>query len=171
MQAMLEKLEDMPELAEHETAIVTSRVFRAPRKMVYEALADPKQVIHWWGPKGFSTTIEEMDLRAGGKWRLVMHGPDGTNYPNEMTFTEVVPMERIRLDLVGGREGGKPITLKKTITWTDEDGGTRLTFRIDFESREARDRNVREYGSVQGSRQLFEKLEAFLAEQQDVSLA
>ena len=163
MQAVLE---NMPELAQDEKAIISSRVFRAPRKLVYEAFADPKQVVQWWGPNGFTTTIQEMDLRAGGKWRLVMQGPDGTNYPNEMTFTEVVPMERIRLDLFGGREGAVPITLKKTITWTDEEGGTRLTFRIDFESREARDKNAREYGSVQGARQMYERLAEFLAARQ-----
>ena len=62
--------------------IVFSRLFAAPRAMVWGALADPWQVGQWWGPKGFTTTILEMDLRPGGKWRLVMHGPDGTNYPN-----------------------------------------------------------------------------------------
>jgi hypothetical protein len=61
-------------------------------------LADPWQVGQWWGPKGFTTTILEMDLRAGGKWRLILHGPDGTNYPNEMTFTEVVPWTESSLD-------------------------------------------------------------------------
>jgi len=155
--------EAMPELAEDECGIVSSRLFQAPRKMVYEAFADPKQVVLWWGPSGFTTTIVEMDLRAGGKWRLVMHGPDGTNYPNDMTFTEVVPMERIGLELVGGKEGAAPVRLHKTISFADEDGGTRLTFRIQFASREARDENVRVYKSVEGGRQMFDRLAAFLA--------
>lgn len=157
--------DSMPELEQDETAIISTRVFAAPRKMVYEAFADAQQVVEWWGPAGFTTTILEMDLRAGGKWRLVMHGPDGTDYPNEMVFTQVVPMERIELDLTGGRAGGEPVKLHKTITWTDEGAGTRLTFRIDFESREARDKNVREYGSVEGGRQMFGRLTAFLAAQ------
>lgn len=156
-------LASMPELAHDERAIVSSRIFRAPRKLVYEAFADPKQVVQWWGPHGFTTTIHEMDLRAGGLWVLTMHGPDGTNYPNAMTFTEVLPYERIGLELVGGREGAEPIRLSKTITWEEVPGGTQLTFRIEFPSREERDTNVREYGSVQGARDLFERLDDLLS--------
>jgi uncharacterized protein YndB with AHSA1/START domain len=156
-------LEVLPELQEDERTIVSTRIFNAPRKMVYEAFADPRQVVEWWGPNGFSTTVLEMDLRAGGKWRIVMHGPDGTNYPNEMTFTAVVPQERIELDLVGGKEGAALVYMHKTITWEDEDGGTRLTLRNRFGSRELRDENVRTYGSVKGARELFERLNKVLA--------
>jgi uncharacterized protein YndB with AHSA1/START domain len=144
--------------------IVISRVFSAPRAMVWEALADPWQVGQWWGPKGFTTTILEMDLRAGGKWRLVMQGPDGTKYPNEMVFTEVVSRKRIVLELTGGREGAPPERLTKTMTFTDEDGGTRFTIRIGFLSAEARDKNVREYGSIEGGKQTMERLEKYLSE-------
>jgi uncharacterized protein YndB with AHSA1/START domain len=161
---MLELLPTMPELQEDERTIVSTRVFNAPRTMVYAAFADAKQVVEWWGPHGFTTTVLEMDLRPGGKWRIVMHGPDGANYPNEMTFTEVVPNERIELDLVGGREGAEPVRMHKTITWEDEAGGTRLTLRNQFGSRELRDDNVRTYGSVKGARDLFERLTQFLAQ-------
>lgn len=54
--------------------IVISRVVSAPRELVWEAWTDPKQVAQWWGPRGFSTTIEEMDVRPGGVWKHVMHG-------------------------------------------------------------------------------------------------
>jgi uncharacterized protein YndB with AHSA1/START domain len=163
MQQLLEAMSELaPELTHDERSIVATRLFRAPRKMVYEAFADPKQVVLWWGPEGFTTIILEMDLRPGGEWRLVMHGPDGTNYPNDMIFTEVVPMERIVLDLIGGKQGAEPVRLQKTITFADEDGGTRLTFNIRFASREARDVNVRTYKSVEGSRQMFNRLTTFL---------
>jgi uncharacterized protein YndB with AHSA1/START domain len=144
--------------------IVISRVFAAPRAMVWGALADPWQVGQWWGPKGFTTTILEMDLRTGGKWSLIMQGPDGTKYPNEMTFTEVVPMQRIRLELTGGREGAEPLHFHKTMTFTDEEDGTRFTIRITFASAEERDRNVREYGSIEGGKQTMERLDAYLQE-------
>ncbi len=147
-----------------EREIVISRVFAAPRAMVWGALADPWQVGQWWGPKGFTTTMLEMDLRSGGKWRLVMHGPDGTEYPNEMVFTAVVPMERIELDLTGGREGAERLHFHKTLTFDEEEGGTRFTIRITFATAEERDRNVREYGSIEGGRQTMERLEAFLRE-------
>jgi uncharacterized protein YndB with AHSA1/START domain len=144
--------------------IVISRVFAAPRAMVWGALADPWQVGQWWGPKGFTTTNLEMDLRAGGKWRLVMHGPDGTDYPNEMLFTEVVPMERIELELSGGRAGAELLHFHKTLTFAEEEGGTRFTIRITFATAEERDRNVREYGSIEGGEQTMERLDTYLRE-------
>ena len=52
--------------------------FDAPRELVFQAFTDPKHVAAWWGPKGFTTTIRQMDVRPGGIWRLVMRGPDGT---------------------------------------------------------------------------------------------
>ena len=91
-----------------------------------------------------------------------MYGTDGTKSPNAMTFSEVVPDERIRMELVGGGEGTAPVRMNKTITLKDAPGGTRLTFRIEFASREARDTNVRQYGSVKGGRELFDRLAAVL---------
>jgi uncharacterized protein YndB with AHSA1/START domain len=139
-------------------------LFASPRPLVYQAFADPAQVIHWWGPHSFTLTIQEMDLRPGGKWRHIMHGPDGVNYPNEITFTAVVPFERVEQDLIGGKQGAACIHLHQTLTWEDEDGGTRLTIRSRFETRELRDHNVRTFGAVQGVRDLFERLEKHLAE-------
>src|ERR1700722_14841883 len=91
-----------------EREIVLSRVFDAPLKMVWEAWTDPKQVAKWWGPKGFSTTIEELGGGAGGVGRQVMHGPDGADYPNESVFVDVVQYERLVYTLTGGRKGGAP---------------------------------------------------------------
>jgi len=72
-------------------------------------------------------------------------------------------MERIELDLVGGKQGAALVRLHKTITWTEEDGGTRLTLKNVFESRELRDENVRTYKSVEGGRQLLVRLAKHLA--------
>ena len=84
--------------------IVISRVFDAPRERVFEAMTDPKQVVKWWGPNGFTTTIHEMDVRPGGVWRHTMHGPDGTDYPNKSVFLEVVKPERIVYKHSGGKK-------------------------------------------------------------------
>jgi uncharacterized protein YndB with AHSA1/START domain len=70
------------------------RVIDAPRERVFAALADPVRIARWWGPNGFSSTIETFELRPGGRWKFVMHGPDGTDYPNENVFLEVAP-ERV----------------------------------------------------------------------------
>lgn len=81
--------------------IVLSRVFDAPREMVFDAWTDPEQVVQWWGPTGFTTTIKEMDVRVGGRWTLTMHGPDGTDYPNKSVFTRVE-----RPSVIAYRHGG-----------------------------------------------------------------
>jgi uncharacterized protein YndB with AHSA1/START domain len=144
--------------------IVLTRLFDAPRKMVWEAWTDPKQLVQWWGPNGFTTTIEEMDVRAGGLWRLVMHGPDGTDYGNESVFTEVVPLERLVYRLTGGPKGGPVVQIEKITTFEEEAGGTLVTMRMVFVSAEARDQNVRDYGSIEGGRQTLARLAEVLAE-------
>jgi uncharacterized protein YndB with AHSA1/START domain len=159
---MLETSADPTASAANE--IVVSRLFPAPRAMVWGALADPWQVGQWWGPKGFTTTILEMDIRPNGKWRLILHAPDGTNYPNEMTFTEVVPFDRIALELTGCREGAPLIRFQQSLTFTDEGDGTRFTVRITFPTAEDRDRNVRDYSSIDGAQQMMERLNAHLSE-------
>jgi uncharacterized protein YndB with AHSA1/START domain len=69
--------------------IVTTRVFKAPRKLVYKAWTDPEHLKMWWGPNGFTNTFNTFDLQVGGKWSFVMHGPDKGNYRNECTFVVV----------------------------------------------------------------------------------
>jgi uncharacterized protein YndB with AHSA1/START domain len=73
--------------------ITSSRIFTANRETVYKAWTDPVYLARWWGPKGFTNTFHEYDLRPGGRWRFIMHGPDQHNYPNECVFLEIKPME------------------------------------------------------------------------------
>jgi len=74
---------------------VHSRLIHAPRERVFRALADPRHLARWWGPEGFSSTFETFEFRPGGRWRFVMHGPDGTDYPNENVLREIVAPERV----------------------------------------------------------------------------
>jgi uncharacterized protein YndB with AHSA1/START domain len=69
---------------------VLTRTFDAPRELVFNAWTDPKQITQWWRLTGFTTTTHEMDVKPGGVWRFVMHGPDGTDYKNKIVFIEVV---------------------------------------------------------------------------------
>jgi uncharacterized protein YndB with AHSA1/START domain len=71
--------------------IVTTRTFNAPRQLVYKAWTDPAHLKIWWGPNGFTNTFNTFDLRVGGKWSFVMHGPEKGNYVNEVTFLLVDP--------------------------------------------------------------------------------
>ena len=75
--------------------IVTIRDFQANREMVYEAWTNPIHLANWWGPRGFTNTFSEFDFRVGGRWKFVMHGPEKGNYPNEVEFTEIIPLELI----------------------------------------------------------------------------
>src|SRR3954471_9274155 len=77
--------------------IVISRVIDAPRELVFEAFADVRHLSRWWGPEGFTTTTRSFEFRAGGEWDFVMHGPDGTDYQEWITWREIVPPERIAL--------------------------------------------------------------------------
>jgi uncharacterized protein YndB with AHSA1/START domain len=136
--------------------IVVTRVFDAPRERVFEAWTDPERVVQWWGPRGFTTTIHEMDVRPGGIWRFTMHGPDGTDYPNRVEFTEVTKPQRLVYDH-GPDAGAEGLSFRSTVTFEDEGGGTRLTLRLVFKSAEERDRAV-EFGAREGGKQTLERL-------------
>ena len=77
----------------------TSRTFAAPPEAVFAAFAVPERLAKWWGPDGFSNTFETFEFKPGGLWRFTMHGPDGTNYPNESTFVTIVPVRKIVIDV------------------------------------------------------------------------
>jgi uncharacterized protein YndB with AHSA1/START domain len=74
---------------------VHSRLIDAPREQVFRAFAEPERLARWWGPDGFSNTFHTFELRPGGAWRFVMHGPDGMDYPNENVFVQVLAPERV----------------------------------------------------------------------------
>lgn len=75
--------------------IVSARLVNAPRELVWKIFAEPEQLARWWGPKGFTNTFHEFDLRPGGRWRFTMHAPDGASFENDKQFTEVTPPARV----------------------------------------------------------------------------
>ena len=145
--------------------IVVTRVFDAPRELVFAAWTDPKKVGQWWGPNGFTSTIQEMDVRPGGVWRLVMHGPDGKDYDNRIVFIEVVPPERLVYRHGSGDEPA-PGDFETTVTFEDVEGKTRLTMRAVFASAAEREHVVSEYGALEGANQTLERLAEYLARKQ-----
>ncbi|WP_258104283.1 SRPBCC domain-containing protein [Marinoscillum sp. MHG1-6] len=74
--------------------IIIKRTFNAPRQLVWDVWTQPEHIIKWWGPEGITTRVEFMDFKPGGKWKYVMTGPDGTEYPVTGIFQEVNPIER-----------------------------------------------------------------------------
>ena len=135
--------------------IVGCRVLPFPRVRVFDAWTDPARLTRWWGPKGFTSTFEQFDLRPGGVWRFVLYGPNGASYPNESVFVEIVPPERIVFDHVS-----KPV-FQVTATFAEVAGGTELTFRQRFETPALRDKIAT--FAVEANEQNLDRLEAELA--------
>src|ERR1044071_9631864 len=84
--------------------IVISRVIEAPRELVFEAFTEVRHLSQWWGPEGFTTTTRAFEFRVGGTWDFVMHGPDGTDYQEWISWSEITTPERI-VRLQGGSRG------------------------------------------------------------------
>jgi uncharacterized protein YndB with AHSA1/START domain len=142
--------------------LVLSRVFDAPRELVYRAWTDSTHIVKWWGPKGFTTTVHEMDVRPGGVWRFIMHAPNGTDYGNKIVFHEVVPPERLVFTHGSDAEVDE-YAFEATITFAEEGAGkTRLTLRQVYPTSEARDYVAREFHAVEMGNQTFDRFAEFL---------
>jgi uncharacterized protein YndB with AHSA1/START domain len=99
-----------------------------------------------------------MDVRPGGVWKLIMHSPDGRDFPNRSVFLEVVEPERIVYSHGGGRKGDPEAQFEATWTFVEEAGGTRLTNRMVFASAAQRDLVAKTYGAVEGGNQTLARL-------------
>jgi uncharacterized protein YndB with AHSA1/START domain len=108
--------------------IYMSRFYEVSRQQVYRAWTEPKHVARWWGPKDFTNPVCEIDARTGGKLRIVMRGPDGTEYPMQGVVTEARAAERFTFDYEALDAAGKPVLSGRlTVTFADEDGKTRMS--------------------------------------------
>ncbi len=144
-----------------EREIVMTRVFDAPRELVFDAWTDPVNIDAWWGPDGFTTTTFERDVRPGGTWRYVMRGPDGTDYDNRMVYQEVSRPERI-VYLHGHDVDDDPARFEVTVTFADLGGRTEMTTRTVFATAEQREQTVK-FGAVELGYQTWARLAAYLA--------
>jgi len=142
---------------EEARTIAATRVFDAPRELVFDTWTDAKHISNWWGPRGFTTTTHEMDVRPGGRWLFVMHGPDGTDYDNEVVYHEVVRPERLVYT-----HGPSPV-FDVTVTFEEVGGKTHMTMRLVFASAEFRNQVAEEFGAVEGLHQTLDRLEEELA--------
>lgn len=143
--------------------IVITRVFSAPRELVFAAWTDPQHLPHWWGPRGFTITSQSIDLRPGGSWRFIMHGPDGTDYENLIVYREIEKPAKIVFAHSGTSED-EPGSFTTVATF-EELGAkkTRVTMRSVFRTPEDRDKVVTEYGAIEGGNQTLERLGEQLA--------
>jgi uncharacterized protein YndB with AHSA1/START domain len=141
--------------------IVGSRVIDAPRDLVWAAFTDPKHLAKWWGPNGFSTTTSTHEFKVGGVWRFVMHGPDGRDYENRITFDRIVKPERLEYHH-GGGDDVEPVQFRTIVTFEDLGGKTKVTLRGTFPSAEDRARVIREYGADKGLEQTLARLDEYV---------
>ena len=151
-----------PEHAIADREIVMSRVISAPRELVFEAFRQVRHLSRWWGPEGFTTTTRSFEFRVGGEWDFVMHGPDGTDYSEWITWTEIVPPERIAL--LHGESRDDPNAFESTLAFAPHGTATRIVMRTVFPTRQLRDQAVEEYHAIEGGEQTLSNLAAYIAE-------
>src|SRR6478735_9404085 len=141
-----------------------SRVLNAPIELVWEVWTTPEHIMNWWGPNGFTNTITKMDMKNGGEWDLVMHGPDGTDYKNKSVFVEVEKYKKIVYDHVSGPK------FTATIHFEKQGEKTKLDWHMLFESREQFIEVVKTFKADEGLRQNIEKLNFYVRAQSELRM-
>ena len=142
--------------------IVISRVISASCDVVFEAFTEVRHLARWWGPEGFTTTTRAFEFRVGGEWDFVMHGPDGTDYQEWITWREIVPPERIAL--LHGESRDDPNAFESVLTFEPAGEQTRIVMRAVFPTKELRDEAVAKYHAIEGGEQTLRNLAAYVTE-------
>lgn len=151
---MLHVKENKSATADRELTI--SRLFNAPRELVWEVWTNPEHIKNWWGPNGFSNTIFKMDVKPEGEWDFIMHGPDGTDYKNKSIYKEIRKPEKIVFEHVSGPK------FTATITFEKKENKTLLTWNMLFQTKEEFEQVVKTFKADEGLKQNIEKLDAYM---------
>jgi uncharacterized protein YndB with AHSA1/START domain len=142
-----------------EREIVLTRVFDAPRSLVFDAMTKPELLRRWFGPRGWSLVVCEVDLKVGGAWRFVLRGPDGTEMGMRGVYREIVPPERsVHTESFDDFPGESLVTT----TLVEQGGKTRLTGTVLYPSQEIRDMVIKS-GMEHGAAETYDKLAEYLA--------
>lgn len=144
--------------------ILVTRVFNAPRELVYRAHTDPALIPRWWGPRDTSTIVDQMDVRVGGKYRFIHHAPDGSEFVFHGEFRELTPPERL---VQTSAIEGMPGSILEILTFAEENGKTTLTVLDQCPTKEARDA-ILASGMEEGLHESYDRLAELLAEQSTV---
>ena len=144
--------------------LVFERTFDAPLALVWKAMTEADRVPRWWGPKGTTTTVVEMDVRVGGTWRYLSHADDREDVAFYGEYLEVDPPNGYTWTFMFDVEGGGPMGGPETHTFEDlGDGRTRIRTISNMGSSEAID-GALATGMVKGAIETWDRLEALLAE-------
>ena len=136
--------------------LTITRVLNAPIDLVWKVWTDPDHIKNWWGPNGFTNTIFEMDVKPGGNWEFIMHGPDGKDYKNKSIFKEIIKHKRIVYEHLTGPK------FRATIEFTPQGRKTLLEWQMVFDTPEERDKTVKTFKADVGLKQNIFKLEGYL---------
>jgi uncharacterized protein YndB with AHSA1/START domain len=137
-----------------ERQIVLTRVFDAPRHLVFEALTRPELLERWFGPHGYSLAVCEVDLKVGGNWRFVVRGPDGTDMGMSGVYREISPPDRlVHTEAFDDYPGDSVVTT----VLTEQDGTTTLTATCEYPSQEIRDAVIAS-GMEHGAAESYDRL-------------
>jgi len=139
-----------------ENEIISTRIINFPKELVYAAWTEPEHLKNWWGPQGFTNTFNEFDLRPGGKWSFIMHGPDKGNYANECEFLRVE-----KPDFLSWKRFSKPLFQVAVSFETVSDNQTKIVFKMIFDTPEECNK-LKPY-VVDKNEENFDKLETELS--------
>ena len=142
--------------------LVITRLVNAPRELVWEVWTDPRHIIHWFGPNGFTNTFINCDTRSGGSWKFTMHGPDGRDYKNQIKFLEVVKPERLVYKHTG-EDDTEDIRFSVIVTFEPVGTKTQITMTSVFSTAEELQHVIREFGAEEGGHQTLSRLDDYVA--------
>lgn len=143
--------------------VVFTRILNAPRELVWTVWSDPEHLQHWFGPLGFAITTQEFSFTPGGVWRLIMHGPDGTDYPTRIVFREIVPPSLLVYDNAWDLPGA-PVDFTLVATFVADGPKTRLTMQLIFPSAASFQIGVERYGVLEGGTGTLERLAEYVTQ-------
>jgi uncharacterized protein YndB with AHSA1/START domain len=142
--------------------VIFSRVLAAPAALVWMVWTDPQHLHQWFGPSGFTATTHEFSFVPGGVWRFIMHGPDGTDYPNRIVFREIVPPTRLVYEN-GWDLPGAPLDFVVVVTFVPIGSTTKLSIHFTFRDADSMKTAVDRYGVLQGGIQTLERIAEYVS--------
>ncbi|TAL69873.1 MAG: ATPase [Bacteroidetes bacterium] len=143
----------------NEKEFFATRILNAPREIVWKVWTEPEHIAKWWGPSGFTNTVEIMDVKPGGKWKFNMHGPDGVDYPNIINYIEVKKPELL---VYNHGDEENPAFFHVTVRFEDLENKTKLVWNSVFNSAEQLKKVIDEHNALEGLKQNIDKLEKYL---------
>ncbi|HYD03778.1 MAG TPA: SRPBCC domain-containing protein [Alphaproteobacteria bacterium] len=153
----IDKLEDV---VYEDRLIVLNRVINASQDKVFKAFGDKKNIVKWWGPNGFTTTTKKMNFKVGGTWEYIMHGPDGTDYPNRMKYLEINPNKIKYLHDSG--KNNDPEGFISTVEFEKQENKTNVILKSVFPTAKQKELVIKKYGAIEGGKQTLGRLAKYV---------